>query len=62
MKFPKINTKIKENGIFPRSDKLNRGKKGKEQTASREVYKDDEVEDAGGQFFSLLELSALRNF
>ncbi|KAF3511416.1 hypothetical protein F2Q69_00006580 [Brassica cretica] len=51
----------RKNGIFLQSHKLDRGQKGKEQTASRGVYKDVEVEDAGGQFFLLLELSALRN-
>ena len=52
MKFPKIIQRSKKNGIFPRSDKLDRGQKRKEQTASRGVYKDVEVEDAEGGNYS----------
>ena len=51
MKFPKINTKIEEKW-FCETDKLNRGQKGKEQTASRGEYKDVDVEDAKGHSFS----------
>ena len=39
--------------IFPRSDKLDRGHKGKS-TASRGVYKEVVVEDAEGRNFFLL--------
>ena len=38
------------------------GRKGKSKPPLGLVYKDVEVDDAGGQFFLLLELSALRNF
>ena len=37
------------------------GRKGKDKLPLGKVYKDFEVEEAKGQFFLLLELSALRN-
>ena len=39
-----------------------KGRKGKSKPPLGGVYKDVEVEEAKGQFFLLLELSALRNF
>ena len=51
MKFTKMFQISKKNGIFPRSDKLDQGQKEKKQTVSRGVYKDVEVEDAGGHNF-----------
>ena len=52
----------KNNGKFLRSDKLGRGQKRKEQTASWRIYKDVEVGGTRRQFFLLLKLSTLRNF
>ena len=40
----------------------NEGRKQKSKPPLGGVYKDVEVEDVRGQFFLLLELSALRNF
>ena len=42
----------RKNGIFPRSDKPDRGQKGKRQTALEGVYKRIEVEGAGGRKYS----------
>ena len=58
--------KDKKNGRFSRSDKLDRGQKGKGKTASRGIYKDAEVEDAERGNFSTqvksLALKAIRQF